>query len=83
MPDSSHPFVSRKAQVIFYLTQTDGALRCDALKITQSHYAHDRIAKQWFEDLMRDLGPRDAENAAAIDKLHDMYKLMTLHSDEE
>lgn len=83
MPSSYHPFVSRKAQLIFYLTQMDGEQRCDAMKITEAHYTNADIARLWLDDNQRELGPRDAENAAALDKLKDMYEIMVYPAGEE
>ena len=72
-----HPFVSRKAQLIFYLTVMDGRQRCDLLGIKEEHYSDSNLAGEWYVSLMRELGPVNTENAAAIKKLQEMYAAMT------
>jgi hypothetical protein len=73
----SHPFVSRKAQLIFYLTVMDGKQRCDLLGITEEHYCDANLAGEWYIGLMRELGLENDENRAAIRKLKDLYAVMT------
>lgn len=79
----SHPFVSRKAQAIFYLTQMDGESRAKALKIDYGHYVSERHAKVWYDDLVKILGPRDEENTEALEKLNELYERMTYQGDED
>jgi hypothetical protein len=74
---NSHPFVSRKAQLIFYLTVMEGKQRNDLLGIREEHYADKNVAGEWYVGLMMELGPKTNENEAAIKELQEIYAVMT------
>lgn len=85
VPDSDvpYPFISRKAEIIYYLTQLDGEVRCKALGIEEKHYEDKRAALQWLVTLQLILGEFDAENAVAQEKLTELYKRMIHTSADE
>lgn len=50
---ASGPFVSRQAEVIFYLTKLDGKLRNDFLGITDDMYGNKELLKSWYRNLVK------------------------------
>lgn len=84
MDKAHYPFVSRKAELIYYLTQLDGEARCKALGIEEEHYESEALAKEWLNKLVADLGGSITdESRAAIDRLLKMYEVMTYRGKEE
>lgn len=47
------PFVSRQAEVIFYLTKLDGKVRNDFLGITDDMYGNNELLKNWYRGLLK------------------------------
>jgi hypothetical protein len=47
----SYPFVSRTAEVVFYLTELDGQARTARLGVTDEMYSDKLLAKKWFRSL--------------------------------
>jgi hypothetical protein len=75
----SYPFVSRKAQLIFILTVMDGRSRNDQLGIQPIHYASKRHANNWYDEIVRELGPEDDANTHAYRQLERIHRIMLDH----
>ncbi len=78
------PFVSRKAEVIFYLTKLEGDQRRQLLGLTEEHFQDAALAKKWFRSL-RQLVHSDREGGSdeAFLALQKIYKLVNFVGDED
>ncbi|MGK8169307.1 hypothetical protein [Pseudomonas aeruginosa] len=78
------PFVSRQAEVAFYLTQTDGKLRKKFLKITDEHYRDRKLAKKWFKSLAQIIhSDKIGEDPVPFQMLCKIYEEMTHEGDDD
>ena len=76
------PFVSRQAEVVFYLTQTDGKLRKKFLKITDDHYRDRKLAKKWFKSLAQVIhSDKIGQDPIPFQTLSKLYEEMTHEGD--
>ncbi|WP_233238845.1 hypothetical protein [Bordetella sp. LUAb4] len=71
------PFVSRQAELIFYLTELEGSVRNRLLGITDAHYQDKEVAKKWCRSLAQQVHSDKGGNDAAYRVLLDLYKVMT------
>jgi hypothetical protein len=66
------PFVSREAELVFYLTQLDGKKRNELLGITEAHYEDRELAEEWHNSIYQHV----KDNKEAIDSLAKIYSIM-------
>ena len=76
------PFVSRQAELIFYLTKLEGKQRNKALGITDKHYEDPDHAKRWFRDLSKYVHDDKGGNDLAWRVLKELYDVMIDVEDE-
>ena len=72
-------FISREAEVIFYLVELSGELRLKKLGITKGHYNNKNKASKWRNDMVKIIHPDKCchEKASeATSKLNSIYKEM-------
>lgn len=75
---TSGPFVSRQAEVIFYLTKTDGKLRKKLLEITDDHYRDRVLAKKWYRSIAQVIyADRIGGDSVPFQILSKLYEEMT------
>lgn len=78
------PFVSRQAEIIFYLTKTDGKLRKKFLEITDEHYRDRKLARKWFKSLAQIIhSDKIGEDPVPFQTLSKIYEEMTREDDDE
>ncbi|WGK93351.1 hypothetical protein [Pseudomonas migulae] len=75
----SGTFVSRQAEIIFYLTKLDGQLRNDLIGLTDEHYEDQDKAKQWLRKLNNLVHPDKGGDEAAFKILKKIYEQVTLN----
>jgi hypothetical protein len=78
------PFVSRRAEVIFYLTKLEGDQRCQLLGLTEKHFQDAALAKKWYRSL-RQLTHSDREGGSdeAFLALQKLYRIVNFPSDDD
>lgn len=68
-------FVSRQAEVIFFLTMLNGKTRNDFLEVKDEYFSDHKAAKQWFRRLSNIVHPDkphgDSEAFKALTKLYE------------
>ena len=69
-------FISKASEYIFYLVELDGKERMEKLKVTRKHYSNKKVAKEWRDNIAKEIHPdvckiKDAEKAIA--KLNQLY----------
>ncbi|MEN5314357.1 hypothetical protein [Pseudomonas koreensis] len=80
--ENKGPFVSRQAEIVFYLTKTDGKLRKKFLEITDEHYRDRKLAKKWFKSLAQIIhSDKIGEDPIPFQTLSKIYEEMT-HEDD-
>ena len=72
-------FISKASEYIFYLVELDGKERMEKLKVTRKHYSNKKVAKEWRDNIAKEIHPdvckiKDAEKAIA--KLNQLYSGM-------
>jgi len=76
------PFVSRQAEIIFYLTKLDGKKRNEFLGLAEEHYKDINLAKKWHRSLRKFVhSDRKGGNDAAFIALEKLYKIVTYQGD--
>lgn len=71
------PFVSRQAELVFYLTRLDGEQRNKLLEITDAHYRDKDLARKWFRSLRQQVHSDRGGDDAAFLILQELYDVMT------
>lgn len=71
------PFVSRKAELVFYLTKLEGKQRNKALGITDEHYENKETAKKWYRSLSQHVHSDKGGHDDAFKMLKRLYEVMT------
>ena len=79
------PFISKKEEYIFYLTELDGKNRIRKLGITDKHYEDKEIARKWYRNIAKIVHPdkNNSKNDEAFKILNELYKIMTDESGDE
>ncbi|QET02561.1 hypothetical protein FOB72_11280 [Cupriavidus pauculus] len=77
------PFVSRQAELVFYLTKLQGSARNELLGITEAHYRNKKLAKQWFRSISQQVHSDKGGDDVAFQVLRDLYTVMTEPVDED
>lgn len=77
------PFISRQAELVFYLTKLQGSVRNELLGITIAHYHDKELAKQWYRSISQLVHSDKGGDDIAFQVLQDLYKVMTEPADEE
>tara|TARA_R110001599_G_scaffold78865_1_gene214040 strand:+ start:753 stop:1166 length:414 start_codon:yes stop_codon:yes gene_type:complete len=81
--DIKGPFVSRKAEFIFYLTKLDGEKRNDLLGLTEEHFRDPALAKKWYRSLVQLIhSDRDGSDEAFLE-LQKVYRIVSFVGDED
>lgn len=74
---SSGTFVSREAELVFYLNKLDGKNRNDLLGIKKIHYTDTGSAYSWYQEIRNQIFPRNEECRTALVNLDEIYKSMS------
>lgn len=78
-PSNSHYFTSLASEYIFYLTELDGELRMNKLKIKSTHFSDQRQAKSWRDKISKVIHPdicHHQQASEAMAQLNDLYHQM-------
>jgi hypothetical protein len=75
LPLAKGPFISRQAEVIFYLTKLEGKQRNDALGMSDEIYEDLEKAKEWYRDMRGLVHPDTGGDANAFAILTKLYKV--------
>lgn len=77
------PFVSRQAELVFYLTKLDGSVRNEFLGITDAHYHDPKVAKRWFRSMSQLVHSDRGGDDGAFQTLQDLYDVMTAREEDD
>lgn len=77
------PFVSRQAELVFYLTKLQGSMRNELLGITPAHYENRDLAKKWFRSVSQQVHGDKGGDDIAFQVLQELYKVMTESVDDD
>ncbi|MDN8644350.1 hypothetical protein Q0S19_07740 [Stenotrophomonas indicatrix] len=83
IPLAEGPFISRQAELIYYLKNLEGAQRNDALGITDAHYEDASVARKWYRDMAQLIHPDKGGDATAFRVLRRLYDVMIDVREEE
>ena len=79
------PFVSEKAEFVFYLTMLEGKQRNNLLGITDELYESEELAKQWYHKIAKlvhpDIGGKETHNAFTV--LQKLFAVMIDDDEDE
>jgi len=78
------PFVSRRAEAIFYLTKLEGDVRFKMLGLTEQHFADPQLAKKWYRSLVQLVhSDREGGNDEALIALQKLYAIIGFEGEED
>jgi len=78
-PDIDQYFVSKEAEVIFYLVELSGEIRLKMLGLTKSYYSNKNKATKWRNSILKLIHPDKClyqKASEATIKLNSIYKEM-------
>lgn len=75
LPLVKGPFISRQAEVVYYLTKLEGKQRNNALGMSDDVYEDPERAKEWCRDLRGLVHPDKGGDATAFDILMKLYEV--------
>lgn len=76
LPLAKGPFISRQAELVYYLTKLEGKQRNKAVGITDDLYDDKPKAKKWFKKLSNIVHPDKGGDATAFSVLRKLYEVM-------
>ncbi len=59
-------FISREAEIIFYLVELEGETRLKKLGINRTHYSNKNKATKWRNDLAKLIHPDKCDHPEAV-----------------
>jgi hypothetical protein len=77
--ETSSYFLSKEAEIIFYLIELHGEERVKKLGLTKTHFSNKRKASKWRNDIEKIIHPDKCNHpmvAEAISELNSIYKEM-------
>lgn len=78
------PFVSRRAEAIFYLTKLDGEIRNQLLGLTDQHFVDPALARSWYRSLRQLVhSGRPGGSHEAFIALQKLYSIISFEGDED
>lgn len=83
LPFSKGPFISKQAELIYYLTELEGKQRNRAMGITDEHYEDTTIAKKWYKEVSQLVHPDKGGDATAFNVLRKIYEVMVDVKEDE
>ena len=75
LPLVKGPFISRQAEVVFYLTKLEGKQRNNAIGMSDDIYEDPEKAKEWYRDMRGLVHPDKGGDANAFAILTKLYKV--------
>jgi hypothetical protein len=72
-------FISHEAELIYYLTQLDGKVQMEKLKIEKKHYGDKSYAQKWRNKILQEIHPDKCKHnqaSLAVEILNNIYKKM-------
>jgi len=83
LPLIKGPFISRQAEVVYYLSKLEGKQRNLALGISDDLYDDPEKAKKWFRELAQLVHPDKGGTATAFKVLKKLYDVMVDVKEDE
>ena len=75
LPLAKGPFISRQAEVVYYLTKLEGKQRNNAIGLSDDIYEDPEKAKEWYRELRGLVHPDRGGDAAAFIVLKKLYNV--------
>ncbi|MBP8149355.1 MAG: hypothetical protein KAY21_06515 [Limnohabitans sp.] len=83
LPLAKGPFISRQAEIIFYLTKLEGKQRNDALGMSDDIYEDLGKAKEWYRNMRGLVHPDKGGDANAFAILKKLYEVAIDQKEDE
>ena len=83
LPVIDGPFISKQAEIIYYLTELDGKKRAEKLGLNDEHYNDKAKAKIWYQKLSNLVHPDKGGNKEAFSTLKKIYDTITDVEEDE
>ena len=83
LPLIKGPFISRQAEIIYYLTKLEGKQRNKALGMSDDIYEDPEKAKEWYRGLVGLVHPDKGGDEAAFVVLKKLYEVAIDNKDGE